>query len=104
MDTYLYISALFLIVLLMLNFEFLLLPNPAVAGFGIAVLILGAAIMVIGGRRKRSLPSGTENADSGQRAEKLRRITVRRAVVAGAMYGFVGLGILILQAIGYFFS
>jgi hypothetical protein len=105
MQTYLFIAALFLALLFVLNFEFLLLPDAAVALLGVALLILGAAIAVYGRRWKGPAPSRKKAAPSGKAAgKKTRRPTARLIDVVGAMYAVTGLGILMLQAIGFFFG
>jgi len=103
MFTYLFIAALFLILLFALNLEFLLLPDPAVALLGVAVVILGAAIIVYGRRWWKPLPPDTRGDDSGGEGKpKTRRPTARLIDIVGATYALTGIGILILQAIGFF--
>jgi hypothetical protein len=105
MQTYLFIAALFLALLFVLNLEFLLLPDAAVALLGVALLILGAAIAVYGRRWKGPPPSRKKAAPSGKgEGKKTRRPTARLIDVVGAMYAVTGLGILVLQAIGFFFG
>ena len=105
MQTYLFIAALFLALLFVLNLEFLLLPDAAVALLGVALLILGAAIAVYSRRWKGPAPSRKAAAGSGKaEGKKARRPTARLIDVVGAMYAVTGLGILVLQAIGFFFG
>jgi hypothetical protein len=99
MYTYLFIAALFLIVLLALNFDFLLLPNLAVVGLGTATLIVGAGIFLIGYlRNRKGLPRELE---SDPAVGRLRRSAGCLSAIVGSLYALTGIGIIMLQVIGY---
>ena len=95
----LFLSALFLIVLFALNFEFLLLPHPAVMGLGIAGLLLGAGIILIGFLRRRKGPPPPSETYSD--VDKKRRSAGCLLGIVGTLYALTGIGIIVLQAVGY---
>ncbi len=98
MPQVLFIAALFLIVLLALNFEYLIFPSLPVTGLGIVLALLGAGIILHGAVQKRKAET-TQSDSSG--TEKAPRSTGCAPAVAGGLYLLTGIGVLILQAIGY---
>ncbi|MGB7538805.1 MAG: hypothetical protein WBM17_09715 [Anaerolineales bacterium] len=98
MPQLLFIVALFLIVLLALNFEYLIFPSPLVAGFGILLVLLGLGIVLYGGVKKRKAgPAQPESSGT----DKAPHSAGCAPAVAGGLYLLAGIGVLILQAIGY---
>ncbi len=99
----LFIAALFIIFILAMSFEFLLFPSGVVLGLGAASIILGIAIIPYGNIRKGSGSAGKGEGESGIPAGKNpRRSTACQSVVVGSFYLFIGIGMFLLQAIGYF--
>jgi hypothetical protein len=99
MYQFLFIAALFLIVLLALNFEFLLFPNLGIVGLGASSLILGIGIAAYGTLHgKRNAPRGSDLPV----AEKTPRPAGCLPVMIGSLYMLTGIGVFILQAIGFF--
>jgi hypothetical protein len=98
MSQVLFIAALFLIVLLALNFEYLIFPSPLVTGFGILLMLLGLGIILYGAVQKRKAGS-TQSDSSG--TDKAQRSAGCAPAVAGGLYILTGVGVLILQIIGY---
>ena len=99
MYTYLFVAALFVIVLLVLNFDFLLLPSLAVAGLAAVLMTAGMVISISGSWRRR--PSAVGAAEENSEADKSWVKTRERARVVGSLYITAGLGILLLQMIGF---
>jgi hypothetical protein len=99
MYTYLFVAALIVIVLLALNFDFLLLPNLAAAGLAAVLITAGVVISMSGGVRRRPNVDGKVDATSD--ADKTWVRTRERSRVAGSLYTMAGIGILILQTIGF---
>jgi hypothetical protein len=90
----LFIAALFLIVLLALNFEYLVFPSLLAGGVGVISVLLGLGIILYGGLRK-----GKTEVTQG--TEKAPRSAGCAPAVSGGLYILTGLGVLVLQAIGY---
>ena len=99
MPQILFIAALFLIVLLALNFEYLIFPSLPVTGLGILLALLGAGIILYGVAQKRK--TGSRQSESSG-TEKAPRSAGCAPAVAGALYLLTGIGVLVMQAIGYF--
>jgi hypothetical protein len=99
MYQFFFIAALFLIVLLALNFEFLLLPNPTVVGLGGFCVLVGLGIIVYAAIKKRK--SAPQEVLS-QKDKKSLRSAGCVPTVTGSLYVLTGVGVLILQAIGFF--
>ena len=102
MYTYLFIAALFVIVLLVLNFDFLLLPTLAMAGLAAALMTAGIVISMSGGWKRR--PSAVGTADESSEADKAWVRMRERSRIVGSLYTASGLGILLLQGIGFFMA
>jgi hypothetical protein len=97
----LFIAALFLIVLLAVNIEYLIFPSLLASGAGIISVLLGLGIILYGGLRKRkteSEPSGSSGTDEAHRSAGCAPL------VAGGLFFLTGIGVLVLQAIGYLHS
>ncbi len=99
MSQILFVAALFLIVLLALNFEYLIFPSLPVTGFGILLLLLGLGIILFGVIQKRR--TGSMKSESSATGKAARSAGCAPAV-AGGLYILSGLGVLVMQAIGYF--
>ncbi|MBN2084065.1 MAG: hypothetical protein JW748_02485 [Anaerolineales bacterium] len=98
MPPILFVAALLLIVLLAVNFEYLIFPSLPVTGLGILLLLLGAGIILYSIVKKGKAGS-TQSESSG--FDKAPRSAGCAPAIAGSLYIFAGLGVLILQAIGY---
>jgi len=99
MHLILFILALFLIVALALNFEVLLLPSLVVVGLGAACVILGIGMVAYGVTRKgTAVPRESESPGDGKTPASAGCLPV----IVGSLYGLIGIGMFILQAIGYF--
>jgi hypothetical protein len=94
----LFIAALFLIVLLALNLEYLIFPSLLIIGLGIISVLLGLGIIVYGAvRKRRAGPAKPESSGT----DKAHRSAGCAPLVAGGLYIVTGIGVLVLQAIGY---
>jgi|GEM_PF-3818584 len=94
MSQVLFVAALLLIVLLALNFEYLIFPSLPVTGLGILLLLLGAGIMLYSIVKKGK-------AGSTQGFDKAPRSAGCAPAIAGGLFLLTGIGVLVLQAIGY---
>jgi hypothetical protein len=99
MSQVLFVAALFLIVLLALNFEYLIFPSLPVSGLGILLALLGAGIILFGVFQKRK--TGSKQSESSG-TDKAARSSGCAPAVAGALFLLTGIGVLVMQAIGYF--
>ncbi len=98
MSQVLFVAALLLIVLLALNFEYLIFPSLPVTGLGILLLLLGAGIMLYSIVKKGKAGS-TQSESSG--FDKAPRSAGCAPAIAGGLFLLTGIGVLVLQAIGY---
>jgi hypothetical protein len=99
MSQILFVAALLIIVLLALNFEYLVLPSLPASGLGIILVLLGLGIILASIVRKgtNSPPKSESSAADGA-----PRSVGCAPMIAGSLYLLAGVGVLILQAIGYF--
>ncbi len=97
MSQILFVAALFLIVLLALNFEYLIFPSLPVTGLGILLALLGAGIILYGAVQRKAGSTQPESSAT----DKAARSSGCAPAVAGALYLLTGIGVLIMQAIGY---
>ncbi len=98
MSQVLFIAALFLIVLLALNFEYLIFPSLPVTGLGILLALFGLGIVLYGAVQKRK--AGSTQPESSA-TDKAARYSGCAPAVAGGLYLLTGIGVLVMQAIGY---
>jgi hypothetical protein len=98
MSQVLFVAALFLIVLLALNFEYLIFPSLPVTGLGILLALFGAGIILYGVINKRK--TGSKQSESSG-PEKVSRSAGCAPAVAGGLFLLTGIGVLVMQAIGY---
>jgi hypothetical protein len=99
----LFIVSLFIIVFLALELEYFLSPNVVFLILGAASLIFGIILFGYGNIRKKAGPPGKSGEGSipGSTDKKPKESSACLPVVVGGMYVLIGIGILILQTIGY---
>ncbi|HEY5117876.1 MAG TPA: hypothetical protein VII90_00310 [Anaerolineales bacterium] len=99
----LFIVSLFIIVFLALGLEYFLAPNVVFLILGAASLIFGIVLFGYGSIQKQAGPHGKpgEGSITVSMDKKPKESSACLPAVAGGMYVLIGIGILILQIVGY---
>ncbi len=98
MSQILFVAALFLIVLLALNFEYLIFPSLPVTGLGVVLVLLGLGVILFGVIQKRKTESKQTESSGTDHAPRKAGCA---PAVAGGLFFLTGIGVLVMQAIGY---
>ena len=99
----LFIVSLFITVFLALELEYFLAPNVVFLILGAASLIFGILLFGYGNIRKQAGLPGKPGEESTPLStdKKPKESSACLSAVVGGMYVLIGIGILILQIIGY---
>jgi hypothetical protein len=99
----LFIVSLFIIVFLALELEYFLAPNVVFLILGAAILIFGIILFGYGNIQKKTGPpvNPGEGSIPESTDKKPKESSACLSAVVGGMYVLIGIGILILQIIGY---